>query len=85
MNTPVRIKNVDPETAGGPDKEIIEHVRAEYGYVPGIVRLLLADHEVHTHVGALYRYLHLRPGSPLTRKQREMVATVVNGLVGGAA
>jgi hypothetical protein len=34
--------------------------------------------------GWLYNYLHLRKSSPLTRLQREMLATVVNGLVGGA-
>jgi hypothetical protein len=34
--------------------------------------------------GWLYNYLHTRKSSPLTRLQREMLATVVNGLVGGA-
>jgi hypothetical protein len=32
----------------------------------------------------LYSYLNERKGSPLSRLQREMVVTVVNGLVGGA-
>ncbi len=34
--------------------------------------------------GWLYNYLHMRKSSHLTRLQREMLATVVNGLVGGA-
>jgi hypothetical protein len=34
--------------------------------------------------GSIYRYLHLRRRSPLNRLQREMLATVVNGKVGGA-
>jgi hypothetical protein len=32
----------------------------------------------------LYGHLNLRKSSPLSRLQREMLATVVNGLVGGA-
>jgi uncharacterized peroxidase-related enzyme len=80
-----RLKQVDPRTAVGRQKEIIDHLTAQYGFLPGISRLLLADPEVHAHVGALYRYLQLRPGSPLSRTEREMLATVVNGLVGGAA
>jgi len=84
-NPSPRIKHIDPATATGVQKDIIGHLTAQYGYLPGISRLLLVDPEVHTHVGALYRYLQLRPGSPLTRRQREMLATVVNGLAGGAA
>ncbi len=34
--------------------------------------------------GWLYNYLHMRKGSPMSRLQREMLATVVNGLIGGA-
>ncbi len=79
-----RIKAVDPETVAGPEKAMIDARIAEYGFVPGIARLLLPDREIATHVGAIYRRLHLRPDSPVTRLQREMIATVVNGLVGGA-
>jgi hypothetical protein len=32
----------------------------------------------------VYNYLHMRKSSPLTRLQRELLATVLNGLVGGA-
>ena len=31
-----------------------------------------------------YNYLHMRTGSPLSRLQRERLATVANGLIGGA-
>jgi hypothetical protein len=32
----------------------------------------------------IYNHLHIPKGSPLSRLQREMLATVVNGLIGGA-
>ncbi len=85
MESTPRIKHVDPRTVTGQQREIVDHLTAQYGFLPGISRLLLADPEVFAHVGALYRYLQLRPGSPLGRMEREMLATVVNGLVGGAA
>jgi hypothetical protein len=59
-------------------------VEKQYGYVPGIFKILLTDLEIAGPVAAVYTHLHLRPDSPLTRLQREMLATVVNGLVGGA-
>ena len=52
--------------------------------MPGIFQLLAVDLKVARPAGALYKYLHLRASSPFTRLQREMVATVVNGKVGGA-
>lgn len=42
------------------------------------------DLNVAVPAGRLYNYLHMRKSSPLTRLQREMLATVVNGLIGGA-
>jgi len=60
-------------------------VRRHYGgIVPGIFQILAVDLKVARPSGALYNYLHLREKSPLTRLQREMLATVVNGKVGGA-
>ena len=79
-----RIKSVSPEAAEGPGKEIVDRVRQRYGYVPGILNLLLPDLEIATPVRSLFAHLHIRPTSPLTPQQREMVATVVNGLIGGA-
>ncbi len=54
------------------------------GVVPGVFQVLAVDLRVARAAGALYRYLHLRKSSPLSRLQREMLATVVNGKVGGA-
>ena len=54
------------------------------GVVPGVFQVLAVDLGVARPAGALYRHLHLRKSSPLTRLQREMLATVVNGKVGGA-
>ncbi len=58
--------------------------KRRYGAVPGLMRLLLADLAVMTPTLWLYRHLHERTSSPLTPLQREMLAAVVNGLVGGA-
>lgn len=79
-----RIKSVSPEAAEGPGKGIVDHARQRYGYVPGIVSLLLPDLEIAAPVRSLFAHLHIRATSPLTPQQPEMVATVVNGLIGGA-
>jgi hypothetical protein len=47
-------------------------------------KILARDLNILIPTGWLYNYLHMRKSSPLTRLQREMLATVVNGLVGGA-
>jgi len=58
--------------------------KSQYGYVPGIVQVLLPD--LHTAVGVaiIYNHLHLGKSSRMTRLHREMIATVVNGKIGGA-
>lgn len=53
------------------------------GVIPGIVQVLLADLQIAGPAFQLYQYLNLRSDSPLTRLQREMLATVVNGHIGG--
>ncbi len=58
--------------------------RSSYGYVPGIAQVLMPDLWVTALVGLLYRRVHLARSSSLTRLQREMVATIVNGKIGGA-
>jgi hypothetical protein len=74
-----------PETAKGVRKLFFRFVRGQYGgIVPGVFQVLAVDLRVAPPVGALYRHLHLRGSSPLSRLQREMLATVVNGKVGGA-
>ena len=79
------ILSVVPDKASGIRKLFFGMVRRQYGgVVPGIFQLLAVDLKVARPAGALYNYLHLRKRSPLSRLQREMVATVVNGKIGGA-
>jgi len=79
------IMTVVPERVSGIRRLFFGWVRRQYGgVVPGIFQVLAVDLKVARPTGALYNHLHLRDGSPLSRLQREMVATVVNGKVGGA-
>ncbi|HKK09175.1 MAG TPA: hypothetical protein VKA44_09840 [Gemmatimonadota bacterium] len=79
------ITTVLPERARGIRKLFFRWVRGKYGgVVPGVFQVLAVDLRVARPAGALYGHLHLRASSPLSRLQREMLATVVNGKVGGA-
>ena len=79
------IMTIVPEKAKGIRKLFFGFVRRQYGgVVPGIFQILAVDLKVARPAGALYNYLHLRKSSPLSRLQREMLATVVNGKIGGA-
>ncbi|HEY8862760.1 MAG TPA: peroxidase-related enzyme [Candidatus Dormibacteraeota bacterium] len=77
-----RILALSLETAEGPQRAILEKTRAEVGYISGTRRLLLVDPQVGQPGRQLYEYLNLRADSPFSRLQREMVATVVYGMVG---
>ena len=80
-----RIPIVTPENATGIQKEILEQVQNQYGgVVPGIYKILLYDLNIAGPMEQFYKYMNLRDSSPLTKLQREMVATVVNGIIGGA-
>lgn len=80
-----RVPVIDPAAAGGFRRLLFRVVRRRYGgFVPGVFRVLLYDLSIGGAAGKLYSYLHLRRRSPMTRLQREMLATVVNGKVGGA-
>lgn len=80
-----RIKIVSPEEATGDLKGIFDYVKQQYGgVVPGVYKILLADPKVGGPANEIYQHLHIRELSPMTRLQREMVATVVNGIIGGA-
>ena len=79
-----RIPTISPERARGLRKLIVWMQKRTYGVVPGITQILLPDLRVGLPAGLIYDYLHLRRTSPLTLLQREMVATVVNGTIGGA-
>ncbi len=80
-----RILTIDPERARGLRKALVWTAKRQYGgAVPGIFKVLAQDLNIGLPFNWTYNYLHMRKGSPLSRLQREMLATVVNGLVGGA-
>jgi hypothetical protein len=79
-----RIMTVSEGEARGIRKMALRLAKRRYGYVPGILKVLLVDLAVGRRMGGIYNYLHLRKSSPLTRLQREMLAVVVNGHVNGA-
>lgn len=58
--------------------------KRQYGYLPGITQVVLPDLPTAIGVGIIYNHLHLGKSSKITRLQREMIATVVNGKIGGA-
>jgi hypothetical protein len=79
------IMTIVPEQVRGIRKLFFRWVRGQYGgVVPGVFQVLAVDLRVARPAGSLYNYLHLRKSSSFSRLQREMVATVVNGKVGGA-
>ena len=80
----MRLKTIAPEEARGMRRALMAFARRQYGVVPGMMRIALVDLRLGLLIDQLYRYLHMRRRSPLSRVQREMLATVVNGLVGGA-
>ena len=81
----MRIKTMAPEEARGVRRLIVALAKRRYGgVVPGIFRVALVDLQLGALLDRLYAHLHLRRRSPLSRIQREMLATVVNGKVGGA-
>jgi hypothetical protein len=80
-----RIQIVTSDGAGGLRAVLFSFIRrSRNGYVPGIAQILMPDLMVAAGVDLLYRRIHLAKSSALTRLQREMVATIVNGKVGGA-
>jgi len=54
------------------------------GAVPGIARVQLADLRLAYRMTRLFQHIYMGRRVTLTVVQREMVATVVNGLIGGA-
>lgn len=79
-----RIKTISPEDASGIPRLLMSlQKRKSGGYIPGIMKVLLVDLKVGFVSNIIYNHLHMRDDSPLTRLQREMIATVVNGKIGG--
>ena len=54
------------------------------GAVPGIARIQLADLRLAYRMSRLFQHVYMGRRVTLTVVEREMVATVVNGLIGGA-
>ena len=80
-----RILSVDPERVRGLRKALVWMAKRQYGgTVPGLLNILAQDLNIGLPANWIYNYLHMRKSSPLSRLQREMLATVVNGLIGGA-
>jgi hypothetical protein len=80
-----RILTVEPDRAEGLRKLVVRMMSRQFGgELPGVFKILLTDFQVAISTSWLVYYLHERKGSPLSKLQREMIATVVNGLVGGA-
>jgi len=80
-----RILTINPKQTRGLRKLLVWVNKRQYGgVVPGIYTILARDLNIALPTGWLYNYLHMRKGSTISRLQREMLATVVNGLVGGA-
>lgn len=77
-----RILAVSMETAEGPQRAFLEKTLSERGYLSGTARLGMVDPQIGPPGRQLYEYLNLRSDSPFSRLQREMVATVVYGLIG---
>jgi hypothetical protein len=79
------ILTISPDRVKGIRRLFFRWARGKYGgIVPGIFQVLAVDMKVAGLTGGIYNHLHLRKSSPFSRIQREMVATVVNGKVGGA-
>ena len=78
------ITTITPEQARGWRRLVTRLVKRQNGFVPGILQILIGDLHLALPVLALYHYLHERKRSPLSLLQREMIATVVNGAIGGA-
>ncbi len=79
-----RIMYVDESSGGFLQRFILRQSKSNYGVVPGIMKLLLPSLRIGFAANMIYNHLHMRKNSPMTRLQREMLATVVNGAIGGA-
>jgi hypothetical protein len=78
-----RITTVNLENARGIRRLFLSVIgRRQGGFISGITQVLVADIRLGLPLAILYRYLNLRRDSPLSRLQHEMIATVVNGLIG---
>jgi hypothetical protein len=79
-----RIKTVSEHEATGLRRAFVWLAKRQYGYLPGIFKILMPDMALARRAGGIYNHLQLRKRSPLSRLQREMLAVVVNGHLSGA-
>lgn len=79
-----RILTVPPEAARGIRQLLVRGAKRRNGIVTGMFQTLMPDLRVTYGTIMIYNRLHLARSSALSRVQREMVATVVNGKIGGA-
>ncbi len=80
-----RILTVTEESAQESQRSLVEQMKAKFGQLAGIHQVLLPDPAMAAHCGQLYAHLHLRADSPFTRVQRELLATLVYGLISESA
>jgi hypothetical protein len=79
-----RIKMISENEARGVRRALVWQAKRQYGYLPGIFTILMPDLQLAWRASGIYNRLQLRNRSPLSRLQREMLATVVNGHLSGA-
>jgi len=74
-----------PEQVRGGLRVVLWLVKRRYGgIVPGLTHIIIRDLQIARPLLALYAHLHEPKRSPLSPLQREMLAVVVNGKIGGA-
>jgi uncharacterized peroxidase-related enzyme len=76
---------VSEENATDLQRQVIEETKRVYGVLIGVRSVYLACPPVALAVKQINEYLNLRADSPLSRRQREMIGTVVYGLLGGGS
>jgi hypothetical protein len=83
--SPVYAGRFYPEGLQGRIPRLLEKMIVKrLGAVPGIARVQLADLRFAYRMTRLFQLVYLGRRLRTTKVQREMVATVVNGLIGGA-
>jgi len=81
----VYVVRLYPSGVQGRLPRLLERLMAKrFGAVPGIARVQLADLRFAYRMSRLFQHIYMGRRLALTVVQREMVATVVNGLIGGA-
>ena len=74
-----------PEHVRGWRRLVFWMVKRSYGgIVPGLTQIIIRDLKIARPLLALHAYLNEHKRSPLSPLQREMIAVVVNGKIGGA-